>query len=115
MKRQLILTTIFLSLCLFVFSARQEKNETLKAMIYFTVQAENGYCKHRVNNDGTITCIIKPSDVIRISAIFFNGSDVTLELNGNKYITPILTKNSTLEICFDNTLIFNPIKYNTIQ
>jgi len=114
MKRRIILTVFFLTLCIFVDANKQDKDVNFKASIYLTFQAENGNYKQLINDDGTFTCIIDPANVIRINSILFNGSDVTQELNGNQYTTPILIKNSTLDICFDSIATVVQTKYYTI-
>lgn len=116
MKRNAILTVLILALCFFVNTNMLAKCIISAAPVYLTVQAENGsLLRQLINNDGTITCIFKPSDVIRINSIMLNGSDVTYQLEGYKYTTPVLTENSTLEISFDSTAtdLFQT-KYNTI-
>jgi hypothetical protein len=99
MKRNIILIVFTLGFCLFV---QANKQANIAAPVYLTVQAENGgLLKQLRNENGTVTCIFHPSDVIRIEAIIFNGQDVTSSLKGNKFITPVLTKDATLDISFE--------------
>jgi hypothetical protein len=114
MKSHTILTAFLLCLCFFVDANRHSDNEIYKPALMITAQAENGSFRQQVNKDGTITCIIKHTDVIRVNSIFFNGSDVTYKLVDNKYTTPVLTENSTLTICFDSINIELYTEYNTI-
>jgi len=114
MKTNLI---FFVLLMVIAFSADAKTQSNVwnkKAPVCLTVQAENGTIKQKFNEDGTITCIIKPLDVIRISAIFLNGEDVTSQLEKNKLILPILTVNTTLEVCFEEKPLNTAPVYNTI-
>jgi len=112
MKRYFILMALCFSLCLMINAAKQAKR--CSKPVYLTVLAENGNVRQRNNRDGTVTFIIMPNDVIRVSTILLNGKDVTTDLEGNKYTTPGLTKNATISICFDSTSTFTPMNYYTI-
>jgi hypothetical protein len=116
MKRKAIFIAMILALCLFTNTKTLAKGRTSTAPVFLTVQAENGnILRQLTNKDGTITCVFKPSDVIRINSIILNGSDVTYQLEGYKYTTPVLTKNSTLEINFDSVDNNSfQTRYNTI-
>jgi len=114
MKRLLILLVFLLILHSFGDAKTQSKFAGKKPTVYLTVQAENGSIKQKFNEDGTITCIIKPDDVIRVSTIYLNGEDVTDKLEDNILSLPLLTKNSALEVVFDSTLTYIKPVYNTI-
>lgn len=114
MKRLLVLLALFLVISPFADAKTESKKTDKKTIVCLTVQAENGSIKQKSNEDGTITCIIKPDDVIRVSTILLNGEDITNQLDKNKLTLPILTQNTTLEISFDsNTSNLQP-KFNTI-
>ena len=114
MKRNLILLFILLVLNSFVDAKTHTKYASKKTTFYLTFQAENGSIKQKFNENGTITCIIKQRDVIRVSSIVLNGDDVTNQLEKNKYTLPVLTQNSTLEITFDSTTNYIQTVYSTI-
>ena len=114
MKRQLILLVFLLILNFFADAKTQSKSASKKAMVYLTVQAENGSVKQKFNEDGTITCIIKPGDVIRVSTIYLNGEDVTYLLENNKFTLPLLNNNAALEVLFDSPSVDIKTVYNTI-
>jgi hypothetical protein len=113
MKRNLILLAFLLVLIVFVDAKTQSKVADKKA-VCLTIQAENGSIKQQVNEDGTITCIIRTGDVIRVSSIVLNGEDVTNQMESNKFTLPLLTENTTLNITFDSIPTFTQPIYNTI-
>jgi hypothetical protein len=119
MKR-LLLTGFLLLGFIFPHCNRLESKESSPAKnrqsLYLTIQAENGSIRQRLNKDGSYTVYIYTRDLIRVASIRFNGKDLTSDLMGNKVVTPVLTKNSTLEVQFDSTSMYtdnSPI-YNTI-
>jgi len=114
MKRNLILLVFLLVLNTFVDAKTQTKVASKKAPVCLTIQAENGSIRQKVNEDGTITCIIKTGDVIRVSSIVLNGEDMMNHLESNKLTLPLLTENTTLQITFDSTASYNQPVYNTI-
>ena len=114
MKRNLILLFILLLFNTFVDAKTQTKGASKKTPVCLTIQAENGSIKQRVNEDGTITCIIKTGDIIRVSSIVLNGEDIMNKLESNKLTLPLLTENTTLEITFDSIASYNQPVYNTI-
>lgn len=114
MKRNFILFFILFVINLFVDAKTNINYARNRAPYYLTLQAENGSIKQKFNEDGTITCIIKLGDVIRVSSIHLNGEDVTNQLEKNKLNLPALTENTTLEISFDETSAFVTTVYNTI-
>jgi len=114
MKRTLVLLVFLLVLYVFVDAKTPTKVAGKKAQVCLTIQAENGSIKQKVNEDRTITCIIKTGDVIRVSSIVLNGEDVTNQLEKNKLTLSRLTENTTLEITFDSTATYTQPIYNTI-
>lgn len=114
MKTNLIIIVLLLVLSFSANAKPKSKVAKIKAPVCLTVQAENGSIKQKLNADGSITCIIKPGDVIRVSAIFLNGKDVTNLLEKNKLVLPLLTQNTTLEISFEEVPAFATPTYNTI-
>ncbi|MCX6308562.1 MAG: hypothetical protein NTY32_06965 [Bacteroidia bacterium] len=114
MKRLKLLLVLLLVLNFVIEAKTQTKVRCEKASVCLTLQAENGSIKQRVNEDGTITCIIKPGDVIRVSTIVLNGEDVTNQLEYNTLNLPLLTANTTLEITFESISSYNQPVYNTI-
>jgi hypothetical protein len=114
MKKILILLVLLVVIAFSADAKTQSRISNKKAPVCLTVQAENGAIKQKFNEDGTITCIIRPSDVIRVSTILLNGVDVTNQLEKNKLVLPILTENTTLEICFEEKPIYTAPVYNTI-
>jgi hypothetical protein len=114
MKKILFLLVLLLGISFFADAKTQLNIVNRKEPVYLTVQAENGSIRQKLNEDGTITCIIKPGDVIRVSTILLNGEDVTNQLEKNKLVLPVLSKNSTLEISFEEKPMYAPPVYNTI-
>lgn len=114
MNKKLVLIVLLLVIAFMADAKTPSKKAMKKAPVCLTVQAENGSIKQKYNEDGTITCIIKPGDVIRVSAIFLNGEDVTNMLEKNKLVLPLLTKNTTLEISFEEMPTYIAPVYNTI-
>lgn len=114
MRRILVLLAFFLVISHFADAKTQSKNVDKKSVVCLTVQAENGSIKQKTNKDGSITCIIKPDDVIRVSTILLNGEDITNQLEKNKFSIPLLTKNTTLEITFDERSSYTEQAYRTI-
>lgn len=114
MNNKLVLIVLLLVITFFADAKTPSRNVIKKAAVCLTVQAENGSIKQKFNEDGTITCIIKPNDVIRVTTIFLNGDDVTNLLEKNKLELPLLTKNSTLEISFEEIPTYIAPVYNTI-
>jgi hypothetical protein len=114
MKRYLVLLALLLVITLCADAKKQSKVAIKKATICLTVQAENGSIKQKFNEDGTITCIIKPGDVIRVTTIYLNGEDVTNQLEKNKLVLPVLTENTTLEISFEEKPLYIEPIYNTV-
>ncbi len=103
-----------LVLNVFVDAKTQTKISCKETPVCLTIQAENGSIKQKLNEDGSITCIIKPSDVIRVSSIVINGQDITNRLEKNKFILSQLTENTTLEITFESSSQNIQPVYNTI-
>ena len=93
---------------------KNTKIESKKSQVCLTLQAENGSVRQKVNDDGTITCTIKYSDLIRVTSIVFNGEEVSNQLEKNILELPLLTKDSTLEIVFEEIPYFNRVEYTTI-
>lgn len=114
MKRILVLLVFILVISHVSDAKTQSKKLDKKNIVCLTVQAENGSIKQKINKDGSITCIIKPDDVIRVSTILLNGEDITNQLEKNKFSIPFLTKNATLEITFDHHSSFTEQTYRTI-
>lgn len=114
MKRFYVFIVLFLVICFFADAKTPAKVETKKAPVCLTLQAENGSVKQNINEDGTITCIIKSTDLIRVTTILLNGEDITAQLEKNKLNLPILTQNSTLEIDFEEPSQFPQQTYYTI-
>lgn len=114
MKRILILFFILLAVNVFVDAKTNTKYASNLTPYYLTLQADNGSIKQKFNEDGTITCVIKLGDVIRVSSILLNGEDITNQLEKNKLKLPVLTENTTLEISFDEISAFVTTVYNTI-
>jgi len=114
MKRQLILLVFLLVFSLFVDAKTQTKIAGKKAPVCLTLQAENGSIKQKRNADGTITCIIQPEDVIKVSSIVLNGMNITNQLENNKLTLPLLTQDSTLEVTFESISLNIKTNYNTI-
>jgi len=114
MKKHSILIVLLLVICLQAAAKKPTVVERKKSQVCLTLQAENGSVKQKVNEDGTITCIIKSSDLIRVSSIVLNGVDLTSQLEKNKLNLPLLTKNSTLEIYFDEIPYYDQVEYTTM-
>jgi len=114
MKRHLVLLVFLLVFNVFVDAKTQTNVVGKKAPVCLTIQAENGSIKQKVNEDGTITCIFKTVDVIRVSSIVINGVDITNQIDYNVVTLPLLTENATLEITFDSPETFTQPVYNTI-
>jgi hypothetical protein len=114
MKRHSILIVILLVICFSVEAKKSTKIESKKNLVCLTLQAENGSVRQNVNVDGTITCTIKSSDLIRVSSIVLNGEEISNQLEKNQLNLPLLTKDSTLEIVFEEMPCFNRVEYNTI-
>ena len=114
MKKHFILIAFFLLLFLSVDAKTKFLDGNKKAQVCLTLQAENGTIKQSLNEDGTISCIIKSVDVVRISSILLNGEDVMYMLEKNKLNLPYITQNSTLEVNFDKVPTTNYYKYCTI-
>ena len=114
MKIKIILLVFLLILNFTADAKTQSTFASKKTTVYLTVQAENGSIKQKFNEDGTITCIIKPGNVIRVSTIYLNGEDVTSLLDSNKLTLPLLTKNAALEVVFDSPSVDIKTVYNTI-
>lgn len=105
---------LFLVISLYAEAKTPVKVKAKKAPVCLTLQAENGTVQQKVNYDGSITCIIKINDLIRVSSILLNGEDVTAQLDKNKLNLPALTKSATLEISFEEPSQFSQPIYNTI-
>lgn len=114
MKRHSILIVLLLVISLCTEAKKATKTERVKTPVCLTLQAENGSVRQKVNEDGTITCTIKPSDVIRVTTILLNGEDVSNQLDNNKLTLPLLSENATLEIVFEEIPYFSRVEYNTI-
>ncbi len=114
MKRNLVLIVLFFVVCMVSEAKISTKVEKKKSPVCLTVQAENGSIKQKLNEDGTITCVFKSSDLIRVATIILNGEDMTNLLDKNQLNLPLLTKDSTLEIQFDEIPVFNQPTYRTI-
>lgn len=112
-------TKLFIiALILFFSFVAEAKNpvkvEKKNSPVSLTIQAENGSVKQSINSDGSITCTISTNDLIRVSTILLNGEDVTNLLESNKLNLPLLSKNSTLEISFEEIPYFREPEYRTI-
>jgi hypothetical protein len=114
MKRYLLLIVLLSGICFASAARNSVKSEKKKSAVCLTVQAENGSVKQQTNEDGTITCVINKSDLIRITAILLNGEDVTCLLDNTKLNLPQLTKNATLEVQFEEYPTFCRQEYKTI-
>lgn len=114
MKSKLIFIALFLVLSFVVEAKKPATVVRKKAAVCLTLQAENGSVKQKINEDGSITCIIKSTDLIRVSTILLNGEDITSQLEKNKLNLPMLTKDATLEISFEEPPVFAQPTYNTI-
>jgi len=114
MKRHLVLLIFLLALSLPIGAKTRTNNPVKNTRVCLTIQAENGSIKQKVNEDGTITCTIKPNDLIRVSSILLNGEDVTNQMEKNKLDLPLLTENATLEVSFESISNYPQMVYRTI-
>lgn len=62
--------------------------------------SENGTVKQKITLGRSYTYKISPVDGQKLSALYFNGVDVTSEIKGDKFTTPVLNDNATLEVEF---------------
>lgn len=68
---------------------------------YLTIKsADNGYVSQKANKGDTYSFIILSNDGWEIESISFNGSDVTEQMEGNKYTTPTIMSDSELCIVY---------------
>lgn len=69
---------------------------------YLTIKhSENGVVKQKITLGRSYTYKISPVSGQKLAALYFNGVDVTSEINGAKYTTPVLNDNATLEVEFE--------------
>lgn len=114
MKRYLSIVALLLIFCMVAEAKKAPKSERKQAPVCLTLQAENGTVKQKLNEDGTITCIIRTSDLIRVSSIVLDGEDISYLLVKNKLNVPVLAKDATLEIVYDEPTAYQQPRYNTI-
>ncbi len=62
--------------------------------------SENGTVKQKITLGRSYTYKITPVNGQKLSALYFNGVDITSEIKGNKFTTPVLNDNATLEVEF---------------
>lgn len=63
--------------------------------------SENGVVKQKITLGRSYTYKISPVSGQKLAALYFNGVDVTSEIKGAKYTTPVLNDNATLEVEFE--------------
>lgn len=69
---------------------------------YLTIKhSENGVVKQRIVMGRSYTYKISPVSGQKLAALYFNGVDVTSEIKGGKFATPVLNDNATLEVEFE--------------
>lgn len=69
---------------------------------YLTIKhSENGDVKQKITPGRSYTYKISPVSGQKLAALYFNGVDVTSEIKGGKFTTPVLNDNATLEIEFE--------------
>lgn len=69
--------------------------------LYLTIKsAESGSIVQEAEKGKTYKFTITPSDDWQIESVSFNGTDVTSQLNDNKYTTPAITANSELIVVY---------------
>ena len=69
---------------------------------YLTIKhSENGVVKQRIVLGRSYTYKISPVSGQKLAALYFNGVDVTSEIKGGKFTTPVLNDNATLEVEFE--------------
>ena len=62
--------------------------------------SENGTVKQKITLGRSYTYKITPVNGQKLSALYFNGVDITSEIKGNKFTTPVLNDNATLKVEF---------------
>lgn len=68
---------------------------------YLTIKsADNGFVSQEVEPDKNYTFEITPNEGWLIESVSFNGQDVTNQMDGSKYTTPIITYDSELNIVY---------------
>ena len=74
-----------------------------KLPIYLTIQqADKGKIRQQVNEGSIYSFVVEATEGWRVNTVAFNGVDVTNELDAeNKYTTPTITENSTLNVSFE--------------
>lgn len=69
---------------------------------YLTIKhSENGVVKQKITLGRSYTYKISPVSGQKLTALYFNGVDVSSEIKGGKYTTPVLNDNATLEVEFE--------------
>jgi hypothetical protein len=69
---------------------------------YLTIKhSENGDVKQKITPGRSYTYKISPVSGQKLTALYFNGVDVSSEIKGGKYTTPVLNDNATLEVEFE--------------
>jgi hypothetical protein len=68
---------------------------------------------YSISKGDTKTFTIAPSKGYEVSSVTFNGVDMSLQLVGNQFTTPEITKNSTLEVTFRRIEYEITVTYNT--
>ncbi len=70
---------------------------------YLTIKhSENGVVKQKITLGRSYTYKISPVSGQKLTALYFNGVDVTSEIKGDKFTTPVLNDNATLEVEFED-------------
>lgn len=85
-----------------------EVSEDMNVQVVFNVKksalsiksAENGSISLEVENGKNYTFSITPNEGWNIESITFNGTDVTAQLSGNRYTTPVIVEDSELNIVY---------------
>ena len=77
------------------------ENPPVNQTKYLSIKhSENGTVKQKITLGRSYTYKITPVNGQILSALYFNGVDVTSEIKGDKFTTPVLNDNATLEVEF---------------
>lgn len=69
--------------------------------VYLTIKsADNGTIAQEVEKGKAYSFVITPSEGWNIESVSFNGTNVTSQLDGNKYTTPAITTDSELNVVY---------------
>lgn len=91
----------FCCYCCIVLGVRAQQDAS--SAFYLTICQGNGCLKQLVARGERYTFRIEPAEGWKVSAVVYNGNDVTSSIKGGVYTTPAIMENAQLNVTFEKS------------